>query len=287
MNTRSMLGYALVITATIIITLSVVYSAYSYLLYGGIILGIIYYLFYYSEVDMMDVLTTMTPLSANKMVVMSERTQSTLLGTGSSTVMGFFNIQQGDRTTTYIDKLRPDEFKPLFQVANNWYFEISHGPNGYKQTNARIRIRTKDSSGIIKDEIMELQPLPKQKWICIAVLRDGRRFDVIYDNKIVSSQRLQNYPVVIGSPLSVGNKGLMGSVIHMIISGRRLTPTEVERERLKYVDTANMVIESNLFDISFPNLSFSLFGQCPPGLPCDPVTKPPRSNLLQWKTPYA
>lgn len=287
MNTRSMLGYALIITATIIITLSVVYSTYSYLIYGGIILGLIYYLFYYSEVDMMDVLTTMTPLSANKMIVMSEQTQSTLLGTGSSTVMGFFNIQQGDRTTTYIDKLRPDEFKPLFQVANNWYFEISHGPNGYKQTNARIRIRTKDSSGIIKDEIMELQPLPKQKWICIAVLRDGRRFDVIYDNKIVSSQRLQNYPVVIGSPLSVGDKGLSGSVIHMIISGRRLTPTEVERERLKYVDTANMVIESNLIDISFPHLSLSLFGQCPPGLPCDPITKPPRSNLLEWNTPYA
>jgi hypothetical protein len=236
---------------------------------------------------MMDVLTTMTPLSENKMIVMSERTQSTLLGTGSSTVMGFFNIQQGDRTTTYIDKLRPDEFKPLFQVANNWYFEISHGPNGYKQTNARIRIRTKDSSGVIKDEIMELQPLPKQKWICIAVLRDGRRFDVIYDNKIVSSHRLQNYPVVIGSPLSVGDKGLSGSVIHVIIAGRRLTPTEVERERLKYVDTANMIIESNLFDISFPHLSLSLFGQCPPGLPCDPITKPPRSNLLEWKTPYA
>jgi hypothetical protein len=285
MNTRSILGYGLVIAATIVITLSIVYSTYTYLIYGGIIIGLIYYLFYYSEENIMDVLTTMTPLSANKTIVMSERTQTTLLGTGSSTVMGFFNIQQGDRTTTYIDKLQPDEFKPLFQVVNNWYFEISHGPNGYKQTNARIRIRTKDSSGAIKNELMELPPLPKQKWVCIAVLRDGRRFDVIYDNKIVSSQRLQNYPVVIGSPLSVGNKGLSGSVIHVIISGQRLTPTEVERERLKYVDTTNMVIESNIFDISFPNLR--LFGQCPPGLPCDPVSKPPRSNLLQWNTPYA
>ena len=285
MNTRSIVGYALVIATTIVVTLSIVYSEYTYMIYGGIMIGLVYYLFYYSEEDLMDVLPTMTPLSDNKMIVMSERTQSTLLGMGSSTVMGFFNIQQGDRTTTYIDKLRPDEFKPLFQVANNWYFEISHGPNGYKQTNARIRIRTKDSSGKIKDEIMELQPLPKQKWVCIAVLRDGRRFDVIYDNKIVSSQRLENYPVVIGSPLSVGNKGLSGSVIHIIISGRRFTPTEVERERLKYVDTANMVIESNLFDVSFPNLR--LFGQCPPGLPCDPITKPPPSNLLQWITPYA
>jgi hypothetical protein len=285
MNTRSIVGYGLVIVATIIITLSIVYSTYTYLIYGGIILGLIYYLFYYSEVNIMDVLTTMTPLSDNKIIVMSEQTQAMLLGTGSSTVMGFFNIQQGDRTTTYIDKLRPDEYKPLFQVANNWFFEISHGPNGYKQTNARIRIRTKDSSGTIKDEVMELPPLPKQKWICIAVLRDGRRFDVIYDKQIVSSQRLQNYPVVIGSPLSVGNKGLSGSVIHVIISGRRLTPTEVERERLKYVDTTNMIIESNIFNVSFPNIS--LFGQCPPGLPCDPITKPPPSNLLQWKTPYA
>ena len=285
MNTRSIVGYALVVAAMIVITLSIVYSEYKYLIYGGIMIGLIYYLFYYSEENLMDVLTTMTPLSDNKMIVMSERTQSTLLGTGSSTVMGFFNIQQGDRTTTYIDKLRPDEYKPLFQVANNWYFEISHGPNGYKQTNARIRIRTKDSSGKIKDELMELPPLPKQKWVRIAVLRDGRRFDVIYDDKTVSSQRLENYPVVIGSPLSVGNKGLSGSVIHVIISGRRLTPTEVERERLKYVDTTNMVIESNIFDISFPNLS--LFSQCPSGLPCDPITKPPRSNLLQWITPYA
>ena len=76
-----------------------------------------------------------------------------------------------------------------------------------------------------------------------------------------------------------------GSVIHVLVCERRYSPIEVERERLKYIDTNNMVLESNLFAVSFPNLS--LFGQCPPGLPCDPVMKPPRNNLFQWNTPYA
>jgi hypothetical protein len=107
----------------------------------------------------------------------------------------------------------------------------------------------------------------------------------MYDNKIVASQRLESYPVIISNPLRIGNKKLSGSVIHVIICDRRLTPTEVDRERLKYVDTNNMVIESNIINISFPNIR--LFSQCPPGLPCDPVTKPPRDNLLQWNTPYA
>ena len=137
----------------------------------------------------------------------------------------------------------------------------------------------------MKQETIELPQIPKQKWIFIAILRDGRRFDIIYDNKIVASQRLEYYPVVISSPLSVGNKGLDGSVIHVIINGTRLTPNAVERERLTHVDTNNTVLEANSIDISFPGLK--LFAQCPSGLPCDPITKPPNNNLVQWKTPYA
>lgn len=285
MDTQNAITYGLIIAITVIITLSVVYSNYMYILYGLIALAFVYYFFIYSGDNIMDVLTTLTPLSKQKQIVMAEKVQSTLLEKGGSTVMGFFNIQQGDRTATYIDKLRPDEYKPLMQVVNNWYLEISHNPGGIQNTNARLRVTTKDSSGTATDEIIDLPSLPKQKWVCIAILRDGRRFDVMYDNKIVSSQRLQNYPVVISNPLLIGNKSLDGSAIHVIISDHRLTPTEVDRERLKYVDTNNMIIESNAIDMSFPNIR--LFSQCPPGLPCDPVTKPPRNNLLQWKTPYA
>ena len=285
MDKQKLITYGFLIISSIILTLLYVYGYTTYLIYGSILIAILYYYFLYSDDNTMDVLTELTPLSIPKQIVTSEKTQSTLLEKGSSTVMGFFNLQQGDRTTKYIDKLRPDEYTPIMYVAGNWSFEISQKPGGVLDTNARLRVTTKDSSGTATDQIMDLPSLPKQKWVCIAILRDGRRFDIMYDNKIVASQRLQSYPVIISNPLRIGNKKLGGSAIHIIISDRRLTPTEVDRERLKYVDTNNMVIESNTINMSFPNIR--LFSQCPPGLPCDPVTKPPRDNLLQWKTPYA
>jgi len=285
MDKQKLIIYGFLIISSIILTLLYVYGYTAYMIYGAILVGMLYYYFFYSEDNIMDVLKELTPLSASKQIVTAEKTQSTLLEKGGSTVMGFFNILQGDRTKKYIDKLRPDEYTPIMEVADNWSFEISQGPGGVLDTNARLRVKTKDSSGSASIQIMDLPSLPKQKWVCIAILRDGRRFDIMYDNKIVASQRLESYPVIISNPLRVGNKNLSGSVIHVIICDRRLTPTEVDRERLKYVDTNNMVIEANIINMSFPNIR--LFSQCPPGLPCDPVTKPPRDNLLQWKTPYA
>ena len=288
METAAILLYSTIAIAMISIFAAAYLSDITYLFYGGVVMLTIYIMLTYViniNPDTLDALTKISPLSANKVVVMSEMVQSMLLGNSGSTVMGFFNIQQGDRTTTYIDKLQTDKFIPIMQVANNWHVEISHAPTGQKQTSARLRVQTKDGNGVLNDEIMDLPPLPNQKWLCITVLRDGRRFDMMYDNKIVASQRLQNYPVVISSPLSVGNKGLEGSVVHVILSSRRYSPQEVEKERLKYVNTNNMILENNLFDITLPTIS--LFGRCLPGLPCDPVMKPPRDNLFQWKTPYA
>jgi hypothetical protein len=130
-----------------------------------------------------------------------------------------------------------------------------------------------------------LPPIPKQKWVFIAILRDGRRFDVIYDNKIVASHRLEFYPVIISSPLTVGGTGLDGKVIHVMVNSKRLNPYDIERERVARVDTNNMVLEANQIDTSLPGLK--LFARCPPGLPCDPITTPPQNNLVQWNTPYA
>jgi hypothetical protein len=251
-------------------------------IFGVILLLITYYIIVYliyPSSGNNDILTTMTPLGVKKDILTSDIVQKTLLGGSGSTVMGFFNLKGGDRTVKY-----NDGYTPLMQVENNWFLEISPSPIGKESSAARLRVQTSDS-GTLKQEFIELPQIPKQKWIFIAILRDGRRFDVIYDNKIVASQRLEYYPVVISSPLSIGDKGLDGSVIHVIINGKRLTPTEVERDRVARVDTNNTVLEADSFDISFPGLK--LFAQCPPGLPCDPITQPPSNNLVQWKTPYA
>lgn len=226
-----------------------------------------------------NVLSKMTPLNIKKDIVTSDIVQSTLLGTSGSTVMGFFYLLDGDKTPKYMNG-----FTPIIQVDNNWFLEIAQSPTGKTDSTAQLRVQTNDS-GQISQEIIQLPPIPKQKWMFIAVLRDGRRYDVIYNNQIVASQILEFYPVVISSPLSIGNTGLNGSVIHVMINRKRLTPNAVERERVSRVDTNGTVLEADTIAISFPGLN--LFAKCPPGLPCDPVTRPPNSNLMQWKTPYA
>jgi hypothetical protein len=226
-----------------------------------------------------DVLTTMTTLTKKTDIVMADKTFSTLLGTSGSTVIAFIKLDEGDRTMTYTNK-----YIPLLQIPNNWYLEILPSKNGVHATSTRLRIATKNHD-TKKEEIITLPDLVKQKWICGAILREGRRFDVIYDNKIVASHNLEYYPAIEnGSSLAIGNKGLNGSIIHVIINNIRMTPSDIDKERLKYIDTNNNIIESNDIDMSFPFSHF--FSQCPPGLPCDPIKKPP-SQFLKWNTPYA
>jgi hypothetical protein len=226
-----------------------------------------------------DVLPKMTPLNVKKDIVTSDIVHSKLLSTAGSTVMGFFYLLDGDKTSKYTNG-----FTPIMQVENNWYLEVAQSPIGSTDSSTQLRVQTNDG-GQLHQEIIELPSIPKQKWMFISVLRDGRRFDVIYNNQIVASQILEFYPVVISSPLSIGNTGLSGSVIHVMINGIRLTPNACERERVSHIDTNGTVLEADTIAISFPGLK--LFAQCPSGLPCDPITRPPNSNLMQWKTPYA
>lgn len=226
-----------------------------------------------------EVLDKITPLNAKKVILMSDITQNKLLSTSGSSVMGFFYLIDGDKTTKVTN-----DFKSIIEIENNWYLEIAPAPSGTNKTSARLRVITSNGAKL-NQEVIELPPIPQQKWMFIAILRDGRRFDIIYNNEIVASQILEYYPVVISSSLSIGNTGLNGSVIHVIVNDKRLTPTQIERERVAHVNTNNMVLEADSINISLPGLK--LFGQCPPGLPCDPITKPPPNNLLQWKSPYA
>lgn len=254
----------------------------------------VYFIVYriYPGPDNKNIQDKVIPLNNKKNVLLPDRVQEELLGSGGSTVMGFFYLNQGDKTLRYS---KVDEYIPLIQVENNWSLEIVPSPKEKKEYGAQLRIKTQ-KAGQFKEEIISLPSVPKQKWVYLTILREGRRFDVMYDNRIVASRRLEYYPVVIASPLSVGNVGLDGKVIHMKINSRRLSPDEVDRERVNHIDTSGMVVDMKwgdraplkFFQFTLPELSFSwLTKRCLPGLPCDHVTAPPTKRLYEWKTPYA
>ena len=242
-----------------------------------LVAAVVYYIYSNISSENKDMLTTLTPLNKKKDIMMPDTVQSDILGSGGSTVMGFFSLNAGDRTMAY-----DNEYVPVIQVENNWSLEIAQAPK--KDISARLKVKT-SNGGVSNIEYIELPAVPKQKWVFIAILREGRRFDVIYNNQIVASKHLKNYPVVISSPLSVGNSKLDGNVIHVIVNKRRMTPNEVERQRRVYVDTNNDILEDNYIFPSFPTLK--LFGICPSGLSCDSITQPPPNVMNTWSTPYA
>ena len=239
----------------------------------AIVLGCIIFVIYlivYRASGPQDVLPGLTPLNKKSDLMLPDVTQKTLLGSSGSSVLGFFYLKSGDRTAR-----QGTPYRPLIQVENNWYLEVNH------HRHARLRVKTKSNT----EEIIHLPPIPMQKWVFIAILREGRRFDVIYNHRIVASQRLMNYPAIISSPLSVGSKGMGGSAIHVIVQDQRMTPNDVEKIHLTYVDTNHTILEENSIDMSlpFPKLSAS----CVPGLPCNAMISPPQNALKQWNTPYA
>ncbi len=254
----------------------------AYVIFGILLVLLTFYIIIYviyPGSGSKDYLKKITILSEKMDVVYSDKAKRDILATSGSSVMGFFNIQAGDRTI----KLG-DSFMPIMQIENNWYLEVSPAPTHKSDSSARLRVNT-FNGGKQEYEHIELPSIPKQKWMFIAILREGRRFDVIYNNRIVASQTLMNYPSVISSPLSVGDKGLGGSVVHIVVNSKRLSFNEVERERLSHIDTNDTVLEDNIFVFNIPGIK--LFAECPPGLPCDPITQPPSNNLLQWTSPYA
>ena len=249
----------------------------------------------YPGANNQNVLQKRVPLRETKNVLTPDRVQTELLGSSGCTVMGFFYLAHGDKTLRHAPA---DSYVPLLQVENNWVVEVAPSPKEKNGHGARLRVQTQ-RAGSMTYEVIPLPSFPKQRWVHLALLREGRRFDVLYDSRIVASYRLEHYPVVIASPLSVGGKGLEGTALHLRINSRRLSPEEVERERKTYADTNGRVTDereepsnedmSSWFGSWNPLASLfrSLLTECPAGLPCETVTAPPSKALYEWKTPYA
>jgi hypothetical protein len=276
---------AILVTSFIIILLAtiVVYA----------VIGIVYS----SSNTYTDLLPTLTSLSAEKQIVDSGTVKTSLLSQGGSTVAGFFNVQFGDRTVRMVDVLVGNAPPAMsyttllgvkgsfeFQIApSRLFFDVSGGPNVQSpQSTAQLVVYTTHREFIT----IPLPPLTQQKWIFISILRDGRRFDVMYDDKIVASHRIDVYPMAVPNPLVIGDKALLGQAIHMFTKSSRATPNQISALRASYSDmTGQPPVKFPLpfLPIPFGNVQTA----CIPGIPCNPVSAPPSNALKAWSSRYA
>jgi hypothetical protein len=250
------------------------------ILIGIIVLAIITYFvvrYVYAKARGNDVAPEVFELKEAKIVYDSYNVQTQLLGSGGASILAFVNLQYGDRTGNA--NPNANAYMPLVKIDGAMTFEVS--PNS-----AQLSVVTV-GAGQTSTEIISVPPLPMQKWVFVAILRDGRRFDVMYNDQIVASHRLAQYPKVTSNPLRVGGKGLLGSAVNVIVAPYRMTPSEVVREMRHLSDTTGTPVAS-MTRIQLPPIPFTtrFRSVCIPGIPCEGVTQPPSDNLKAWYSPY-
>lgn len=209
-------------------------------------------------------------------------------------------------------------YKSVLNISGVFVVEVLNAPDAGRNNRAlaQLLIKTEGapvSSGATSSqkyiETMILPPIPIQKWIMLTVAREGRRFDVYYNDAIVHSQKSMYMPITDKSNtnsqgVTSGSDGLVGQIAMANIYNYRLSSPEVSRTYKELADTrgspfigstANPVntsdpsglnpgFKSGMTLYSFlPNMSsiFCMSGDC-----LKPPVVRPASPLQEWSSPY-
>ena len=235
-----------------------------------------------------DYMPDMVQLNMANYPLGSNQAHQILFSGSGATVAGLFNVTIGDRTNQSVISTT-NNYTTLFGVRGSIEFQLAPASVSTTDSTARLLIASQGGA-----ELVPLPPLPAQKWVFIAILRDGRRFDVLYNDRIVGSHRLNAFPNVgVQNQFQVGSDPrtptaparFLGQAIHLFAINSRMSPADLAVLRAKFVDTTGAPPDPLPFP--FPLTMPSLQTLCIPGVPCSPVNKPPPNHLQAWSSPYA
>lgn len=169
----------------------------------------------------------------------------------------------------------------IFRVGNILRLQLL--PGGVSSTpKTRLLVQTQSRPAFSEEEI-ELPSLPVQKWVHFTVVREGRKYTIYYNGKIVASQRTNYYPVVNSAQLTIGDRRLLGEFAFPRVAPVPYRQDEIVKDVASTSDTRYEPYIENKWNL-IPNL----FEGCPNGIWCYTTSTPPKTNPLKmWSTPYA
>ena len=192
---------------------------------------------------------------------------------GGGTLVFYLYIKSIPRTVDI-----QTEFTDIVGVPGSISLQVS-------QESSRIQIFTQASIGTaVTEEHISLPKLPQQKWVQVAILREGRRIDVIYNKKTVASQRLRYVPIVRKNALMVGSPSpsLLGIAGNFRVASRRLSVREILQEYSATSDTRG----KPYIGIEVPNSSLTNICAGPSCNSAATTTTTPQNTLQFWSSPY-
>jgi hypothetical protein len=212
-------------------------------------------------------------------------------------------------------------FSSVFNVDGIIGLEVMTAPDASRQGTASVQLvlktegptlnstQTNTSSAAVTQkyiETMVLPPIPLQKWTMVTVAREGRRFDVYYNDRIVLSQKTMYMPTNTSLSASFtglvsGSPGLGGQMALIQVFSRRYSSGDVtalyratsDTRGRPYVTTLKQDLVGLMPTASpnAPSLNLSSMipslNLCPPGGCFNSPVVRPASPLYDWTSPYA
>ena len=207
-------------------------------------------------------------------------------------------------------RCRHSEYISLLDInGETTVLEILPSPDAGRQNKAYTQLTIKtQATNNLQIETFVLPPLPFQKWIMVTINRDGRRFDIYYNDTMVLS-KLASAPLYTGavsSDILVGSKDLSGSCGFFTVYSTSQTATDISRQYNTFTSTR----DSPLFDVNPPTMdwknlsvstmsldtvapakasipSFGLSSLCVGSDCIGSATNPPAKPYYEWRSSYA
>lgn len=172
----------------------------------------------------------------------------------------------------------------LFRFGDVLKFQIV--PGGVETPpKTQLVVQTQNPSVVNSMEVLDVADFPQQTWVHLVVVREGRRYTVYYNGKVVTSTRTLFVPAINSASLILGDQRLQGE-----FGLPKLAPTPYHLEEIvkELQSTADTRHEPYLTDFwSTMNFSLVKFG-CPDGLFCFSTEGAPMLDpLKRWTSPYA
>jgi hypothetical protein len=207
-------------------------------------------------------------------VVDSDNAKRILQSQNGSTLSAFIKINGIDKSGVY-------DATPInvFEQPGCWALQYIPQNSGATSPTYKFAVNTIDSTGAEQIEIIPLPMFPEQKWIYFTVLKEGRRFDILYNKNIIASAYLKNYPKVQTQGIRIGNASMKGQAAYVNGASKRYTFEEVAEEWAARADTRGKPY--------LPEESILPTFGCPAGLFCFSALTGPKSMKTYWSSPYA
>jgi hypothetical protein len=210
---------------------------------------------------------------------------------------------------------RHDGYEPVFSLGGVVMLEVITVPDSGRQAEAAVQLVIKTERiprGSAAKNFMEtfaLPPIPFQKWIMITVARDGRRYDIYYNDSLVLSKKTTYMPISMAvftdmRGVTSGSTKLTGQLALATIANYRYTSQKTNATYRASVDTrGHPYINSMINPVSgmvsegasqpaaeagniFTSIANAL-RICPPEGCLNVPTVRPATPLYDWSSNYA